>query len=255
MASLVVSDLHLNAAEPAVAAQFTAFLAGEARAADALYVLGDLFEFWLGDDDPDESLPIEAAFAALSAAGVALYFMHGNRDFLLGERFCRRTGGTLLDDPTVLTLGGQRVLLTHGDALCTDDVPYQKLRALVRGRALQRRFLALGRRTRAALAGDARDGSRSHTARQAMTLMDVNAGAVEATFRAAGVDRIVHGHTHRPAVHELIVDGRARQRIVLGDWSASGSYVRLSGTECTLVRLPRPARAGPSESESPDPRA
>jgi UDP-2,3-diacylglucosamine hydrolase len=240
MTTLIVSDLHLHPSQPEITAQFRDFLATIARDADALYVLGDLFEAWLGDDDEcPHNAAVSAAFAELSASGVALYFMHGNRDFLLGPAFCARTGGTLLTDPTVLEVDGRRLLLTHGDALCTDDVPYQKLRALVRNPRLQRSFLRLSLATRSALAGEARQGSQDHTAKQAMALMDVNQRAVEDTFRRAGVDLIVHGHTHRPAVHTLAVDGRERTRIVLGDWHRQGSYLRLSALQTELVSLPR----------------
>ena len=240
MAALVVSDLHVDATRPEIAQQFCEFLAGEARRAAALYVLGDLFETWLGDDDPcPHKRGVIAALRALSAAGGALYFMHGNRDFLLGERFCRETGGTLLADPTIATAAGRRVLLTHGDALCTDDLPYQRLRALVRDAAFQRRLLALRPAQRAALASEARTGSRAHVAAQPPMLMDVNAATVVAVLRASGVDTLVHGHTHRPGVHSLEVDGRPRQRIVTGDWYTQGSVLRWDGADFELATLAR----------------
>ena len=240
MTTLIVSDLHLDRSHPAITAQFREFLGAQARGADALYVLGDLFEAWLGDDDPcPHKASVMDAFADLTRAGVALYFMHGNRDFLLGAGFCERTGGTLLTDPTVLQVEGRRALITHGDALCTDDVPYQQLRALVRDPRLQRRFLALGLGARAALAGEARQGSQAHTSTQLMALRDVNDEAVRATFARAHVDLIVHGHTHRPAVHTLIVEGRQCTRVVLGDWYRAGSYVRLSDEGAQLIEIPR----------------
>jgi len=240
MTTLIVSDLHLDRSHPAITAQFREFLGNEARTATALYVLGDLFEAWLGDDDPcPHKAAVIGAFADLTRAGVALYFMHGNRDFLLGSGFCERTGGALLTDPTVLEVDGRRLLLTHGDALCTDDVPYQKLRALVRDPRLQRRFLGLPIAERTALAGEARQGSQAHTSTQAMALMDVNDAAVRATFVRAQVDLIVHGHTHRPAIHELTVEGRQCTRIVLGDWYRAGSYVRLSAEAVELIEIPR----------------
>jgi UDP-2,3-diacylglucosamine hydrolase len=237
--ALVVSDLHLDPARPAIAAQFHAFLAGPAREADALYVLGDLFEAWVGDDAPVHGETI-AALRAATDAGVALYFMHGNRDFLLGEGFCRATGGALLADPTVVEADGRRALLTHGDALCTDDVPYQRLRALVRDPAWKAQFLALSLAQREALAAEARAGSRAHTANQQAMLMDVNPEAVARTFRDSGVDTIVHGHTHRPGVHRLEVDGRACTRIVTGDWYAQGSVLRWDRDGLELLVLPRP---------------
>jgi UDP-2,3-diacylglucosamine hydrolase len=222
--ALVVSDLHIDAAHPAIGRQFIGFLDGEARSATALYVLGDLFEAWIGDDDDDaHRCAVIAALKRLSDTGVALYFMAGNRDFLYGANFERATGGTLLTDPTVVTRFGRSVLFTHGDALCTDDTPYQRLRAMVRDRRWQRAFLALPRPARALLAGAARSGSRQHTAQQSGMLMDVNAATVVAVFRASGVDTLLHGHTHRPGVHTLVVDGQPRTRVVTGDWSGEAT--------------------------------
>jgi UDP-2,3-diacylglucosamine hydrolase len=240
MAALLVSDLHIDAAEPAIGEQFIAFLDGEARGAEALYVLGDLFETWIGDDDDDpHRRAVVAALKRLSDAGVELYFQCGNRDFLYGTQFEEDTGGTLLADPLIATRYGRRVLLAHGDALCTDDVPYQRLRALVRDEGWRRSFLGLSRATRAGLADEARRGSRAHTTQQAMTLMDVNAGTVEALLRAAGVDTLVHGHTHRPGVHAFTVDGRACTRIVMGDWSRAGSVLTWNEAGFDLGTRPR----------------
>ncbi|HXQ31285.1 MAG TPA: UDP-2,3-diacylglucosamine diphosphatase [Steroidobacteraceae bacterium] len=240
MTALVVSDLHLDGARPEIARQFTGFLAAQACAARALYILGDLFEVWIGDDDPDpHKREVVAALRALTATGVALYLMHGNRDFLLGERFCEETGGILLTDPTIVEIDGQRALLTHGDALCTDDVPYQRLRALVRDPAWQAQFLALSVAQRQALAVEARAGSKAHTAGQPPMLMDVNAAAVAAVFRDAGVDTLVHGHTHRPGVYPSMVDGRPRTRIVTGDWYTQGSVLRWDAAGLVLAGLPR----------------
>ncbi len=240
MTALVVSDLHLDPARPEIAAQFRAFLAGEARGARALYVLGDLFELWIGDDDPDpDKRAVVADLRAIADAGVALYFLHGNRDFLLGRRFCEETGGTLLTDPTVVELHGRRALVTHGDALCTDDGPYQRLRALVRDPRWQAQFLALSVGQRQALAREARAGSQAHTQSQPTMLMDVNAEAVAAVFRSAGVDTLIHGHTHRPGVHTLTVDGRSCTRIVTGDWYTQGSCLRWDAAGLTLEALPR----------------
>ena len=240
MTALVVSDLHLDAARPEIAAQFAAFLERRARAADALYVLGDLFETWIGDDDPDpHKRAVIADLRRVADQGVALYFMHGNRDFLLGARFCADTGGALLTDPTIVERHGRRALLTHGDALCTDDAPYQRLRALVRDPGWQGQFLALSVAQRQALAREARAGSEKHTQAQAAMLMDVNAGAVASTFRSAGVDTIIHGHTHRPGVHELVIDDRPRTRIVTGDWYTQGSCLVWDAAGLRLETLPR----------------
>ena len=240
MTLLVVSDLHLDSARPEIARQFEGFLSGRARAARALYILGDLFEVWIGDDDPDpHKRAVIAALRALSDSGVKLYFMHGNRDFLLGQRFCRETGGELLTDPSIASAHGRRVLLTHGDALCTDDGPYQRLRALVREPRWQKQFLALSVAQRETLAAEARAGSKAHTSGQPAMLMDVNAGAVERVFLEAGVDTLVHGHTHRPGVATSLVDGRTRTRIVTGDWYTQGSVLEWDDEGLRLESLAR----------------
>ena len=240
MSTLFVSDLHLDAGWPEVAAQFLAFLRDEARGASALYILGDLFEVWIGDDDLDPAKrEVLAALRALTRSGVPCFVMHGNRDFMLGERFCRDTGCRLLDDGTIVELDGERVLLMHGDVLCTDDVSYQRLRRIVRNPLVRWifRHLSLCRRER--LAARLRAGSRMHTTATAPEIMDVNAGAVRDAFRRAGVRTLIHGHTHRPAVHRLDIDGAPVRRIVLGDWHANGSVLEWRPTGVELRTLPR----------------
>jgi len=240
MARLFVSDVHLDAAAPQAIDQFLAFLRAEAAGAEALYILGDLFEAWVGDDDQEPANErVCSALRALTAGGVACFALHGNRDFLLGSGFCARSGCRLLSDPVIAELDRERVLLTHGDALCTDDHSYQELRTIVREPAWQRRFLALPRSTRELLADEARAGSRRHTSRTVPTIMDVNPAAVTAAFRAAQVRRIIHGHTHRPGVHEDEVDGEPAQRIVLGAWYEQGSYLRYEKGSYQLRVLPR----------------
>jgi len=240
LTTLFVSDLHLDAAFPAAVAQFSAFLEGPARAAAALYILGDLFETWVGDDDHDaERERAVAALRALSDAGVACHVCHGNRDFLLGSGFEQRTGTRLLADPTIIDLYGERVLLTHGDALCTADSSYQRLRSVVREPAWQRRFLRLPLATRRSLAEQARAGSRAHTGMATAGIMDASEEAVVRAMSACAVRKLIHGHTHRPAIHELVVDGARAQRIVLGAWYEQGSCLRWDerGYElCTLSR-------------------
>ena len=244
MTTLFVSDLHLDAAEPAAGAQFTEFLRTRAAAAEAVYILGDLFEVWVGDDDDDPYRDeVCAALAALTRSGVACYVMHGNRDFLLQSGFTRRTGASVIDDPTLLQLGGERVLLTHGDALCTGDHAYQHLRSVVRAPRWQRRFLGLPLPTRRLLAAQARAGSRRHTQRVAEDIMDVDPTAVSAVMRACGVRTLIHGHTHRLAVHEFLLDGLPARRIVLGAWHESGSCVSFEADELRLEPLPRTAPA------------
>ena len=240
MKTLFVSDVHLDAASPEIARQFHAFLAGEARSAAALYILGDLFEAWIGDDDPDPAArSTVAALRALVDAGVPCFVMHGNRDFLIGERFCRETGATLLEDGAVVEVNGERVLLMHGDALCTDDVSYQRLRRIVRNPIVRWVLRRMTLEQRRALARKMRAGSREHVGTTAPEIMDVNAAAVAQALRAAGVRTLVHGHTHRPAVHELEIDGMPSRRIVLGDWYAQGSVLVWSGDSFSLRALPR----------------
>lgn len=240
MARLFVSDVHLDAAAPRATAQFLSFLSAEARKAEALYILGDLFEAWIGDDDTDpEKQHVCEGLRALTVHGTPCFVLHGNRDFLFGEGFCRRTGCQLLSDPVVAELDGERVLVTHGDALCTDDHAYQELRSVVRNRDWQRRFLALPLDRRDLLVNQAREGSRRHTARSIPAIMDVNAQAVEQAFRIARTRRIIHGHTHRPAIHDGTLDGAPVQRIVLGAWYEQGSYLWYERGRYELRELPR----------------
>jgi UDP-2,3-diacylglucosamine hydrolase len=219
MSTLFISDLHLDEARPQIVDLFTAFLATDARNADALYILGDLFESWIGDDD-DSALGKRVATAtlALRDSGVPVYFMHGNRDFLLGPDYAARAGMTLLPDPTIIELGGERILLMHGDTLCTDDVDYQKFRTLVRDPQWQAQFVAKSLAERRAFAAQARGESSKQTAMKPAEIMDVNPNAVDAAMRKHGVQRLIHGHTHRPATHRLNLDGNVTERIVLGDW-------------------------------------
>ena len=227
MATLFISDLHIDAARPAINQQFLEFLRSEAKSAAALYILGDLFESWIGDDAPDaaQSAAI-AGLRELTSGGVPCFVMHGNRDFLLSRQFCAASGAQLLPDPLIITLYGEPVLVMHGDALCTDDRAYQRLRATVRDPDWQRQFLALSIDSRRALAGAARAGSQAHTASMEQGITDVNADSVAQALRAAGTSTLLHGHTHRPAIHALEVDGRPRTRIVLGDWYDQGSVLR-----------------------------
>ena len=240
MARLFVSDVHLDASAPEATEQFLAFLAAEAAGVQALYILGDLFEVWVGDDDADPHKErVCRALRGVSERGVACFAMHGNRDFLLAAGFSERSGCRLLTDPLVVQLDGERVLLTHGDALCTDDHAYQELRSIVRDAAWQRRFLALPRAHREQLADEVRAGSRRHISRTVPYIMDVNSAAVAAAFRAGAARRMIHGHTHRPAVHDLELDGGPAQRIVLGAWYEQGSYLSYEAGRYELRELPR----------------
>ena len=230
MHTLFIADLHLDAARPQITKLFEDFLASEeARSADAVYILGDLVEAWIGDDD-DAELParIAAATKALSDSGVPVYFMVGNRDFLLGEKFAQRAGLTLLEDGTVHELYGRPTLLMHGDVLCTDDVAYPAVRKQVRTPQWQAQILAMPLEARRAFAAKAREDSKAHTGSTMETIMDVNARAVAEAMRRGGVTRLIHGHTHRPKVHGFEVDGVASERIVLGDWYEHGSVLRVT---------------------------
>ncbi len=240
MSTLFISDLHLDASRPQIAELFQDFLGGEARDADALYILGDLFESWIGDDDDAElATQISGGLRALSDTGVPVFFMHGNRDFLLGRDYAQRAGITLLSDPTVIDLHGEKTLLMHGDTLCTDDHAYLKFREHVRNPVWQQNFLAQPLTARRDFAARARAESQRHTASAKPDIMDVNTNAVDAILREHGVHRLIHGHTHRPFVHALKVDGKAAKRVVLGDWYEQGSVLRVDADGARLSRLTR----------------
>jgi UDP-2,3-diacylglucosamine hydrolase len=246
VAALFISDLHIDAARPAINEQFLEFLQTEAQGAAALYILGDLFESWIGDDAPDSAQSVAiSGLRRLTDSGVPCFVMHGNRDFLLSRQFCAMSGARLLPDPLIITLYGVPVLVMHGDALCTDDRAYQRLRATVRDADWQRQFLALSVESRRALAGAARAGSQAHTAAMEHAITDVNADSVAMALRAAGTSTLLHGHTHRPAIHALEVDGRPRTRIVLGDWYDQGSMLRWDQEGPELRSLARGRSGGP----------
>jgi UDP-2,3-diacylglucosamine hydrolase len=224
--TLFVSDLHLDPSRPAIVAQFERFLTEVAPGSDALYILGDLFEFWVGDDGL--ALPFPARIAARlgeTAATVPMWFMHGNRDFLVAERFARETGSRLIPDPTIIDLYGTRTLLLHGDTLCTADVRYQAFRAQVRDPAWQRAALARPIVERLELARRMREESEGAKQDAAQEIMDVAPAAVQAAFAESGCDVMIHGHTHRPGRHVHRVDGRDRIRWVLQDWYQAGGYL------------------------------
>ncbi|HEB57828.1 MAG TPA: UDP-2,3-diacylglucosamine diphosphatase [Gammaproteobacteria bacterium] len=239
MATLFISDLHLSPERPDISDQFHRFLDGSAREAEALYILGDLFEVWLGDDLvlPEYRASLDH-LRALTKSGVPVYVMHGNRDFLMGEQFCRDTGCRLIDDPTVIDLYGTPTLLMHGDTLCTDDTAYQEFRRMVRDPAFQKEFLAKSVEERIATARQYRETSQNATAEKSEEIMDVNQAAVIAAMQQAGVTRLIHGHTHRPAFHQLEIDGKPAQRFVLGDWYEQGSMLLCSAEACKNIRLP-----------------
>ncbi len=240
MTTLFISDLHMEADRPDIADQFLRFLETEALAADALYILGDLFESWVGDDDPNEHYAwIKQGLQKLTRKDVPVYFMHGNRDFMIGPDFAAETGVQILDDPTIIECHGQQVLLSHGDAYCTDDVEYQAVRTMTRDPQWQAMMLSKSLEERLAFAAQARAASAAHGGTIDEVISDVNAAAVEQAFADATVSTMLHGHTHRPAIHDLVVGGQPAQRIVLGDWYAQGSVVRWGEDGPRLCSLDR----------------
>lgn len=240
MTTLFISDLHLEAARPEIGAQFIDFLMKEAVSADALYILGDLFEAWIGDDDPNAHYAeMKRAIRQVVEHGVPVRFMHGNRDFLVGDAFAAATGVDILPDPVVHEIHGDRVLLSHGDAWCTDDTEYQAMRKMTRDPDWQAAMLAKPLAERQAIAAQARAESTERNSTLAAAIMDVNADAIEAAMREHDVRLMLHGHTHRPAVHDVTVGGEAAKRIVLGDWYDHGSVVRWNDAGPELVTLER----------------
>lgn len=225
--ALFLSDLHLAPERPAAVAAFHAFATGPARAASAVYVLGDLFDWWVGDDQMTDPFvaKIVASLRGVSDAGVALFIGRGNRDFLIGDRFARATGATLLGDMTIVDVGGMPTLICHGDELCTDDAAYQAYRARMRDPTTQARLLSLPYFARWLIAWYLRHKSRRDKAMKPEAIMDVAPAAVADHFRRYDVRRLIHGHTHRPARHELEVDGIARVRHVMADWHDRGHYL------------------------------
>ncbi|MBM4196973.1 MAG: UDP-2,3-diacylglucosamine diphosphatase [Gammaproteobacteria bacterium] len=236
---LFVSDLHLDPGRPAATCAFLRFLAGRATTTGTLYILGDLFEFWIGDDaDDPHSAAVVEGIRAYTAAGHRCRIMRGNRDFLLGSRFTSRTGAEVIADPAVVRIAGEPVLLMHGDLLCTDDHTYQRYRRRVHHPTLQALFLALPRTWRKAAGDIGRRRSRGHARSLSPAIMDVNATAVTGQFRSSGCRVLIHGHTHRPGRHEVLVDGNACTRIVLGDWYEHGSTLSASGGRYETESLP-----------------
>ena len=239
MATLFISDLHLEDRRPEITAQLVGFLQGPARLADALYILGDLFEFWIGDDVVNGTArTVAGELRALADSEVPVYFQHGNRDFLVGDDFAAMAGMQLLPETVTVDFYGRPTLLLHGDTLCTDDVEYQAFRRQVRNPAFQQMFLGQSVEQRLAMAASARDASKQHTGNSAMAIMDVNDRAVVTAFAAAGTQHMIHGHTHRPAVHQhQLPDGQVAERIVLADWYRNGSYLRVDRDGAVSIPL------------------
>lgn len=233
--TLFISDLHLDRERPQIILLFQRFLTQEAAGADALYILGDLFEYWIGDDACAPPLePVIAALRNLADRGIPLYLIHGNRDFFIGKEFARRSGCKLLPDAQVIDLYGEPTLIMHGDSLCTDDVAYQRFRLIIRNRIVQRLLLSLSVTMRQNIAKRLRDKSRQEVHRKPAEIMDVNQQAVEQIMNQLDVTRLIHGHTHRPKIHSFELNGRSARRMVLGDWYAQGSILRCTAKSCKL---------------------
>ena len=235
--ALFISDLHLSEDSPATVAAFVDFLKGPAREAGSLFILGDLVEYWAGDDDLEAPFNrrICAALSELAERGVQVFFMTGNRDLLAGEDFARASGARLLPDPSPVSFGADvaPLLLSHGDALCTDDVAYQAYRRQVRDPAWQAGFLAQPLAARNAFIESLRQKSEAAKQEKAMDIMDVNAAAVADRLGAHAYPTLIHGHTHRPARHEHLVDGHACVRWVLADWHGAATWLRYDGAALT----------------------
>lgn len=219
MPTLFISDLHLEPARPSLTQIFLRFLSGPASSAQAVYILGDLFDLWIGDDANMALYPAEIrALRQLSDRGVPLFLMHGNRDFLIGQDFLTATGATLLTDPTVIDLGGTPTILSHGDMLCTDDIAHMKGRKEWLDPARQAAFLSQPAAVREKVARQLRMESSHNKTLKAAEIMDVTQTAVEDLLREHGLHQLIHGHTHRPAIHEFVLDDKPARRIVLSDW-------------------------------------
>ena len=239
MTTLFISDLHLDASRPHITRLFLDFLETEAAKADALYILGDLFEAWIGDDAPDDvGDQVAEGLARLHERGVPCFFIHGNRDFLLGDAYARRARMTLLPEASIIEIEGKNALLMHGDTLCVDDLPYQQFRRQTHDPDWQRSFMSRPVEDRLQFALQARAESKQYTRSIADAITDVNQEAVVAVLQASPVLTLIHGHTHRPAVHAVSLPSTTGRRIVLGDWYEQGSLLRADDGGFDLYRLP-----------------
>jgi UDP-2,3-diacylglucosamine hydrolase len=240
MTTLFISDLHLEADRPDIGKQFLHFLQTDASEADDLYILGDLFEAWVGDDDPNTHyFTIKRAIRKLVDGGIPVYFMHANRDFMIGSGFANETGVQILEDPYKVTMYGQKILLSHGDILCTDDVRYQRVRQMVRNPEWQAQMRAKPLKERLRISKEARRQSLEQTINMSLDIMDVNQDEVKRVIQKYKVDVLLHGHTHRPGIHDVQVGNRKARRIVLGDWYTQGSVVRWDSRGPKLEEMPR----------------
>ena len=240
MTTAFISDLHISQAQPEIGEQFIDFLGHNALKYNALYILGDLFEYWLGDDDINPHLnKIKKALKDYTQSGIPAYFIHGNRDFLIGKRFSTETGIKILSDPTIIQLNYEDVLISHGDLFCTDDVSYQATRKLTRDPKWQNMMLNKSIEDRKFFALEARLKSKNHMKDLADNITDVNQTEIANTFKKFNLKTIIHGHTHRPAIHNLNIQNTDHQRIVLGDWYDQGSCLEWDESGPNLIKLYR----------------
>lgn len=247
MATWFISDLHLALEETRITAGFYEFLL-EPQAGDTLYILGDFFNYWVGDDVTDTYADkIKGALKATSERGVKLFIMHGNRDFLIGDTFCQQSSTTLLNDPTLIELDGEAVLLLHGDSLCTKDTEYMEFRAMARGDAWKNNFLSQPIEARIAYAETARKQSQNSNSEKDMSIMDVAPDAVTQVLNEHNCTRIIHGHTHRPATHNWQENGQEMERIVLGDWYTHGWYLKVENGQYQNIKFDLPTPYGKSK--------
>jgi len=239
MTTWFISDLHLSPARPDIAGLFQRFLQSQAQHADALYILGDLFDAWIGDDDTSDFVAaVQAALRQFTDSGVPVFFIAGNRDFLIGQRFAQITGVQLLDEPSVIDLYDTPTLILHGDTLCTDDISYQRFRKIIRQRWLQKLLLALPLSLRMRIANKLRAASKTQQplSEQQLKIMDANEHAVREQFIQYDVQCMIHGHTHRPAIHQhRLPNGETAERIVLGDWYTQGSFLKVTASGRELI--------------------
>lgn len=234
MTRYFIADLHLSESQPEITHCFLQFLEQQAAHADALYILGDLFEYWVGDDIRSELVEqVTQALSSISQKGVALYYIHGNRDFMIGQKFCRACGMSLLPESELIDLGGRKALIMHGDSLCTDDIDFQKFRSISRQRWRQLLFLALPLFIRQRIANGIRSRSGAKKEHKSLEIMDVNQAEVDQVMSEADTNLLIHGHTHRPGFHHW----QNRTRIVLGDWYQQGSVLRWQNGEFDLQTL------------------
>lgn len=238
MATYFISDLHLSEAAPSVFAAFCQFMETTAKGADAVYILGDFFNAWIGDDDcSGASQIVKAKIKHFTDSGLPIFFMVGNRDFLVGEQFAAETGVNLIQDPTIIDLDGENVLLMHGDSLCIDDTEYMQFRAQVRNPDWQKQAMSMPIEQRRAVAAQMREQSKSMNSNKAEDIMDVNENAVLNKLVEKDVFVLIHGHTHRPAVHEVQLPGKTAKRFVLGDWGQQGWYIKAENGQIDLINF------------------